>query len=392
MAVRQRSKHELVAALQGRYRRADRVGKARLLDEFCAATGYHRKHAIRLLRDGPPAPRAGHGGRARVYSSVVVGALRLCAEASGWLCGKRLAPFLNELVPALEAEGALRLEPLVRSQLLTMSAATIDRRLHPFRLQLVRGFTTTKPGSLLKSQVPVRTWTPWDEQRIGFLEIDLVAHCGISNRGQYLFTLVATDVASGWTECMGVPSKRQDDVFTALEAIRGRLPFVLLGLDSDNGSEFLNNHLVQYCSQQRLTFTRSRPYWKNDQAHVEQKNWSIVRKVIGYDRYESAEALAQLNRVYEILRLWTNHWQPVMKLIGKQRVGAKLRKRYDVARTPYQRLRDNRDLTLPRRRRLEAEHAQLTPLALKQQLDSAVLQLERQRSRPAFTQPPTAAM
>jgi hypothetical protein len=163
MAVRQRSKHELVAALQGRYRRADRAGKARLLDEFCAATGYHRKHAIRLLRDGPPAPRAGHGGRPRVYSSVVVGALRLCAEASGWLCGKRLAPFLAELVPALEAEGALRLEPLVRGQLLAMSAATIDRRLQPFRLQLVRGFGATKPGSLLKSQVPVRTWTPRDE-------------------------------------------------------------------------------------------------------------------------------------------------------------------------------------------------------------------------------------
>jgi hypothetical protein len=270
MAVRQRSKHELVAALQSRYRRADRVRKARLLDEFCAATGYHRKHAIRLLRRGPPAPRAGHGGRARVYSCVVVGALRVCAEASGWPCGKRLAPFLAELVPALEGEGVLRLEALVRSQLLAMSAATIDRRLQPFRLQLVRGFGATKPGSLLKSHIPVRTWTPWDEQRVGFLEIDLVAHCAISNRGQYLFTLVATDVASGWTECRGVPSKRQDDVFEALEAIRGRLPFVLLGLDSDNGGEFLNSHLVEYCSLHRLTFTRSRPYWKNDQAHVEQ--------------------------------------------------------------------------------------------------------------------------
>ena len=306
MAVRQRSKHELVAALQTRYGKADRAGKARLLDEFCAATGYHRKHAIRVLRQGPPPPRAGHGGRARVYSAVVIGALRLCAEASGWLCGKRLAPFLAELVPALEVEGALRLEPLVRSQLLAMSAATIDRRLRPYRLQLVRGFGATKPGSLLKSQVPIRTWTPWDEQRVGFLEIDLVAHCGINNAGQFLYTLVATDVASGWTECMGVPSKRQDDVFVALEAIRSRLPFVLLGLDSDNGSEFLNGHLVHYCQEHRLTFTRSRPYWKNDQAHVEQKNWSIVRKVIGYDRYEGEAALEQLNHVYEILRLWTN--------------------------------------------------------------------------------------
>src|SRR6266852_3669122 len=152
MVVRQRSKHELVTELQTLY------GKARLLDEFCAATGYHRKHAIRVLRQGPPPPRAGHGGRARVYSAVVIGALRLCAEASGWLCGKRLAPFLAELVPALEVEGALRLEPLVRSQLLAMSAATIDRRLRPYRLQLVRGFGATKPGSLLKSQVPIRTW------------------------------------------------------------------------------------------------------------------------------------------------------------------------------------------------------------------------------------------
>ncbi|MBV8718843.1 MAG: transposase family protein [Chloroflexi bacterium] len=239
----------------------------------------------------------------------------------------------------------------------------------------------------------MRTWTPpWDEQRIGFLEIDLVAHCGTNNRGQYLFTLVATDVASGWTECMGVPTKRQDDVFNALEFIRGRLPFVLLGLDSDNGGEFLNSHLVQYCVHHRLTFTRSRPYWKNDQAHVEQKNWSVVRKIIGYDRYESAEALAHLNRVYEVLRLWTNHWQPVMKLIGKERVGAKPRKRYDVARTPYQRLREIRDLSLPRRQRLEAEHAKLAALALKQQLDTAVMHLERLLSRPTFSQPTTAAV
>ena len=167
---------------------------------------------------------------------------------------------------------------------------------------------------------------------------------------------------------------------------------MLLGLASDNGDEFLNSHLVQYCEQHRLTFTRSRPYWKHDQAHVKQKNWSIVRKVIGYDRYQGPEALAQLNRVYEALRLWTNHWQPVMKLIGKQRVGTKFRKRYDVARTPYQRLRESRDLTLPRRRRLEAEHANLAPLALKQQLDAAVMQLERLRARPAFSQPTAAAV
>jgi hypothetical protein len=382
--VRQQSKHELAAALQARYRQADRAGKRRLLDEFCAATGYHRKHAIRLLRNGPPPPRAGHGGRPRVYASGVVGALRVCAEVSGWLCGKRLAPFLGELVPALEAEAALPLQPAVRAQLLGMSAATIDRRLQPFRRQLGRGFGVTKPGSLLKAQVPVQTWTPWDEQRVGFLEIDLVAHCGTSNAGHFLCTLVGTDVASGWTECVGILSKGQAAVFTALERLRQRLPFVLLGLDSDNGGEFLNAHLVRYCAEHRLTFTRSRPYWKNDQAHVEQKNWSVVRKVLGYDRYEGEAALAQLDRVYELLRLWANHWQPVLKLVGKERVGAKLRKRYDVARTPYQRLRESRELSLPRRRRLEAEHATLRPLALKQELDRAGAQLERLRARATF--------
>ena len=321
--VRQQSKHESVAALQARYRRADRAGKRRLLDEFCAATGYHRKHAIRLLRKGPPPPRAGRGGGPRVSSSGVVGALRVCAEVSGGLCGKRLAPFLGELVPALEAGGALQLEPAVRAQLLTMSAATIDRRLRPFRLQLGRGFGAPQPGSVLKSQVPVRTWTPWDEQRVGFLEVDLVAHGGTHTAGHFLCTLVGTDVASGCTECVGILSKGQAAVFAALERLRQRLPFVLLGLDSDNGGEFLNAHLVRYCAEHRLTFTRSRPYWQNDQAHVEQKNWSVVRKVIGYDRYAGEAALAQLDRVYELLRLWANHWQPVLKLVGKERTGAR---------------------------------------------------------------------
>jgi hypothetical protein len=191
-------------------------------------------------------------------------------------------------------------------------------------------------------------------------------------------------VASGWTECVGILSKGQVAVFAALELLRQRLPFVLLGLDSDNGGEFLNAHLIHYCQEHRLTFTRSRPYWKYDQAHVEQKNWSIVRKVIGYDRYEGEAALAQLNCVYEVLRLWTNHWQPVMKLVGKERVGPKLRKRYDVARTPYQSLRESRDVSFPRRQRLEADHSRLQPLALKRQLDAAVVQLERLRVRPVL--------
>jgi hypothetical protein len=254
-------------------------------DEFVAATGYQRKRAITLLRHGPPPARAGRGGRPRTYSAVVVGALRVAAEESGWLCGKRLAPFRAEWVPALEAEGALRLESADRTALLSLSAATIDRRLRPFRLQLrSRGRGTTKPGTLLKQQVPMRIYTPWDEQRLGFVEIDLVAHCGTSTAGHYLNTLVVTDVLTQWTEGIGVWGKGQAAVFAGLEAIRQRLPFPLRGIDPDNGSEFLNAHLVRYCTTEQLTFTRSRPYGKNDQAHVEQKNWSVVRKLLGYER------------------------------------------------------------------------------------------------------------
>ena len=382
MRVKQASKHELAGAVRERYLRADRRGKAAILDEFVASTGYHRKAAIRLLRGGPPPPRRGHGGRPRAYSSVVVGALRTAAEASGWLCGKRLAPFLAELVPALEADGVLRLGDADRAALVTMSPATVDRRLAPYRRQLrPRGWGTTKPGTLLKQQVRVHTYTPWEEERAGFLEIDLVAHCGTTTAGHYLNTLVATDVATGWTECQAIWGKGQAAVVEALEQIRDRLPFPLLGIDSDNGSEFLNDHLLRWCRRQQLTFTRSRPYWKNDQAHVEQKNWSVVRKLVGYRRYESREALTALQAVYAPLRLWTNHWQPTLKLIAKERDGARVRKRYDTAQTPYRRVLATVDLG-DAHQRLHAEHDAAGPTALRRRLDTAILDLDRRHARP----------
>ena len=382
MRVKQASKHELAGVVRARYLRADRRGKAAILDEFVASTGYHRKAAIRLLRHGPPPERQGHGGRPRRYSSVVVGALRVAAEVSGWLCGKRLAPFLEELVPALEAERALALSDEDRAALVAMSPATVDRRLAPFRRQLrPRGWGTTKPGTLLKQQIPVHTYTPWEDERPGFLEIDLVAHCGTSTAGHYLNTLVATDVATGWTECEALWGKGQAAVVEALGQIRDRLPFALLGLDSDNGSEFLNALLLRWCTDQRLTFTRSRPYWKNDQAHVEQKNWSVVRKLIGYDRYESREALAALRAVYEPLRLWTNHWQPALKLVAKERDGARVRKRYDAARTPYRRVLAAVDLDPAARQHLDAQHAASGPVALRRRLDDAILALGRLHAR-----------
>ncbi len=376
MAVRQQSKHDLVAALQARYVRAGRAEKGQILDEFVAATGYHRKWAIGLLRHGPPLARQGRGGRPRVYSAVVVGALRTVWEASGELCGKRLAPFLAEFVPALEAEGVLELEPPVRERLLQMSAATMDRRLHPFRRQR-HGLGTTKPGTLLKQQVPIQTYTPWDEQRPGFVEIDLVAHCGTSTAGHYLNTLTVTDVATGWTECLAVWGKGQAAVFGALEQVRERLPFPLRGIDSDNGTEFLNAHLVRWCTAERITFTRSRPYWKNDQAHVEQKNWSVVRRLLGYDRYETEAELALLQRLYRGLRRWTNHWQPVLKLIGKQREGTRVRKQYDTAQTPYRRVLASGVLTPEARARLDQEHDACGPTAVWREVEAARAALTR---------------
>ena len=391
MGVRQRSKYELTEAQRGRYLKASRGEKGQILDEFVAATEFSRKWAIQLLRHGPPRSRSGRGGRPRVYSSVVVGSLRVAAEASGWLCGKRLAPFLAELIPALESEGALRLTSEQRRQVVGMSAATIDRRLRPFRLQLrPQGMGTTKPGTLLKSQVPVQTYTPWEEERPGFVEIDLVAHCGTTTAGHYLNTLTVTDVAMTWTECVGVWGKGQAAVFEGLKKIRGRLPFPLLGIDSDNGSEFLNAHLVRFCQDEHITFTRSRPYWKNDQAHVEQKNWSVVRRLLGYGRYESEAALTQLNAVYELLRIWINHWQPTMKLIGKTRDGAKVTKRYDVPQTPYRRVLANVDLSESVRVQLEAEHASRGPIALWQACEAACERLWQLQARQNGARPPSA--
>lgn len=232
------SKIELARALRGRYLRASRAEKGRMVDEFVAVTGYHRKYALMLLRHGPPTPAAGPAhrrGRRVRYGPPVVRAVQVAAEATGWICGKRLVAALPALVPALEREGALRLRQEEREALGTIAAATIDRLLRPVRQGAKpRGLATTKPGSLLKRQVPIRTYTPWDEQRPGFVEIDLVAHGGTSSAGDFLYTLDVVDVATGWTECVGLANKAQATVFAALQQVRARLPFALLGLDSDN--------------------------------------------------------------------------------------------------------------------------------------------------------------
>lgn len=370
----QRSKHELVEAIYPRYLKANRAGKQQILDEFVAATGYHRKYAIRLLKHGAR-PTTGYKkvGRSKVYQGEVVTVLEQIWEICGRICSKRLHPFLPEIVTVLERCGELSLTTETKTLLLGMSRATIDRCLKRARFTpTAHGRSTTKPGSLLKSAIPIRTFTPWDEEKPGFVEIDLVAHCGETAEGAYLNTLTVTDIATGWTECLGLARKTQTEVSQAIVELRQRLPFPLLGIDSDNGSEFINDTLFRYCQNEGITFTRSRPYQKNDQAHVEQKNWSVVRHTVGYDRLDTPEELALLRAIYADLRLYINFFQPVLKLVGKVRVDGRTIKSYDQAQTPFRRVLSLESLSCEAKARLMAQYVQLNPVTLRAYLDTKV--------------------
>jgi hypothetical protein len=334
-----------------RYKAARKPEKTRILNEFCQATGYNRKYALGVLCSlarertlhipssvGKPIKRP----RASKYTSEVKKALLVVWKASNFVCGKRLAPFLPDMVSALERASELNLSaaPSVRARLLGISAATIDRLLSKEKRPPLRGRSTTKPGTLLRNQIPIRTFSDWkeSEQKPGFCEVDLVAHCGESASGEFLYSLVLTDLYLGWTIPLALRNKSEAAVSEAIRRARVLLPFPLLGLDSDNGSEFINHNLVGYCEREGITFTRCRPYHKNDQCHVEQKNWTIVRQVVGYSRFEGVQDYNRLTELYDSLRLHVNFFQPSRKLTGKQRIGSKMRKTYDKAQTPYQRL------------------------------------------------------
>jgi hypothetical protein len=372
----QGSKRELIAAIRPRYLKANKAGKEQILNELIANTGYHRKSAIRVLKHGPKPKGLKKPGRQKIYRGEVVQVLEQIWEICGRICSKRLQPFLPEIVTILERHHELCLSPQIKSLLLSMSRSTIDRCLKKARFTSPqRGLSTTKPGALLKQAIPIRTFTPWEEERPGFLEIDLVAHCGSSTVGTYLNTLTATDLATGWTECLALADKTQVVVSQAICQLRLDLPFQLLGLDSDNGSEFINDTLLRYCQSEQITFTRSRPYKKNDQAHVEQKNWSVVRHTIGYDRLETPQELALLRSIYADLRLYINFFQPVLKLIGKERIDGKTIRTYDRATTPYRRVLGLDTLPLNVKARLTAQYVQLNPVNLRASIDAKVARL-----------------
>jgi hypothetical protein len=349
----QKSKGELVEVVRPRYLKASKVEKQKILDEFTSATGYHRKHAIRVLKNqiqkGQKRKRTGYP---TIYRGEVVQVLEQIWEIYGHLCSKRLQPFLPEAIRVLERCQELRLSEETKVLLVKISSASIDRCLRTVRIRSSHGLRTTKPGSLLKNLIPIRTFTEWDEERPGFLEIDLVAHCGNTTEGQFLCTLTCTDLCTGWTDVTAVLHHSQEAVSEAIQRMRQRLPFPLLGLDSDNGGEFINDLVYRYCLAEKITFTRSRPYQKNDQAHVEQQNWSVVHHTVGYDRWETQEELLLLESIYDDLRLYINFFQPSLKLIAKERIGNKTIKRYDPAKTPYQRVLERQDISLPAKAQL----------------------------------------
>jgi hypothetical protein len=369
----QRSKREMIEAIRPRYLRADKTGKEQILDEFIATTGYHRKYAIRVLKHGPKPKGLKKAGRRKIYQGEVVNALEQIWEIYGRICSKRLHPFLPEGVLVLERCHELCLSQEIKQSLLSMSRATIDRCLKKARFTHPQhGLSTTKPGSLLKKAIPIRTFTPWEDEQPGFLEIDLVAHCGLSIEGIYLNTLTATDLATGWTECLALPNKTQFAVSRAIGELRHNLPFPLLGLDSDNGGEFINDTLYRYCLSEQITFTRSRPYQKNDQAHVEQKNWSVVRHTVGYDRLETPEELVLLGSIYSDLRLYINFFQPVLKLVAKERIDGKTVHTYDQAKSPFRRVLELDSLPVEIKARLTDLYLHLNPVSLRSSIDAKV--------------------
>ena len=387
------TRDELVVALAGRYAASSRVDRGRILDEFVAVSGLHRKHAMRLLRSGQPGRRSGPRPGRRLYNDAVREALIVMWEASDRVCGKRLRALVPILVDSMERHGHLQLAPEVRADLLAMSAATMDRALREARAPAGgRRRRHAPPSAAIRRSVAIRTFDGWEDPAPGFVEADLVAHSGPTVKGSYVQTLTLTDIATGWTECAPLLVREQKLLIEVLGEVRKRMPFALLGFDTDNDSVFMNETVKSYCEQTGLVFTRCRPYRKNDQAWVEQKNGAVVRHTVGYRRYEGLDAAAALARLYSALRLFVNFFQPSFKLASKARDGAKVTKTYHPPATPYQRLMADARTSDDVRLRVTAMHATLDPVALLRTIRAAQQELVEIADRPATFEatPPTA--
>jgi hypothetical protein len=369
-----RSKKEYVEAIFLRYKKALRRERTLILDEFCATCGYHRKHAIRLLRTFRRfvKPKLRRRGRSPVYPrNTILKPLKQIWLAANLPCSKRLNVILPLWLPGyVQSFGDLPSE--IYQALLNISASTIDRLLLPTRIKYKnRGRTTTKPGTLLRKHIPIKT-NQWDESRPGFLEADTVAHCGPSLSGMFAYTLDCVDIATGWSEQRAVWGKGETDVLNQIKHIETSLPFPLLGFDCDNGSEFLNYHLLKHFAQRKrpVQFTRSRAYHKDDNAHVEQKNWTHVRQWLGYQRLEDPKAVPLLNDLYgHEWRLFHNFFCPSMKLLSKERIGSKTLKHHDPPKTPYQRILDSPHIPLDIKQDLSNQLEKLNPFVLREAME-----------------------
>ncbi len=361
--ISQKSQHELTQAVGTRYQAARRVEKTQILDEFVRISGYHRKHGIRLLcsekrirGSGEPRPQR------RVYDEAVRQALIVLWEASDRICGKRLKPLLPLLIDSLTKHGHLELDDEVHRKLLAVSHSTIDRILMPIRG--ASSMTPRRKPPAVRSKIPVRTFADWNDPPPGFLEIDLVSHCGGVVSGSFNHTLTLTDISSGWTECVALAVRDSSLIVRALEEISRSMPFDLKGIDTDNGTEFINESVFAFASQKGIELTRSRPYKKNDQAWVEQKNGSIVRRMVGYGRLEGLVGAESLARLYSSSRLFVNFFQPSFKLLSKERIGSRVRKKYETPATPCARLLACESIEEHQKERLRAVLATLDPLQL----------------------------
>ena len=357
------TRRELIQAISQRYHAAGQSGKKQILDEFIQVTGYHRKHAIRALKrssgnGAEPAPRS------RIYDEAVGSALTILWEAADRICGKRLKEAIPTLVDAMERHGHLQLEAEVRRCLLAMSATTMDRLLKPVRAAGKQGRRRSGVNTPLRKSIAVRTFNDWNDPPPGYFEMDMVAHCGRSVAGSHVHSLVLTDIASGWTEAAALVVREQTLITVTVEEVRGKLSFPILGLDVDNDSAFINQTVVDYCKEQKIELTRSRAYKKNDQAWIEQKNGSVVRRLVGYGRLEGAAAAEALGVLHEAGRLYVNFFQPSFKLKSKVREGAKVTKKYHLPATPYERLLASDRVTPECKHQLRQVFSTLDPVAL----------------------------
>ncbi len=372
---------EYLRAIYERYRRAGRKTKKMILDEFCENTGYHRKYAIRLL-SGPPPEKRRRPARRRgpTYRQETVAVLTAVWEAAGYPWSVRLKALLPEWMPWIRKHYHLR--PEIEKQLLKIRPRQMDRRLKAQKTRRRRRlYGRTKPGYLLKHHIPVKT-DRWDVQTPGFTEADLVSHSGNSASGDFAHTLNITDIHSTWTESQALLGRGEEGVQRALNEIATSLPFPLLGVDSDNGSEFINWHLKSWCDQRQIQLTRGRPYKKDDNAHIEQKNWTHVRKLLAWDRYDTHEAVAAMNDLYRHeLRLWLNLFLPSVKLVKKLRVGSKVRRVYEAPRTPFERVRECAQADPEKVAKLEERRKRLDPFQLSRIIECKLERISRLANR-----------